>query len=423
MPDAIRVTEVFDHVTYEDLLERPLLLLGQPGIGKTSVVAQFARAEAERQGRRFLDVRAASRDELAEAMRRPRDFFLFYRLPAPHVWPDELGMPQPRRVDGLAYASIAPLEYLAVFSARGAAGVLFIDEVTSVQHPEQQSMWFTVLQERVASWSIRFSDGVAFVLAGNSPGESSVAAELPAPLVNRMRVVEVGPPTVDEWMHYMVARHGSEWGAPVYPFLRDNAHLFAPGPRAVATLENFPSPRSWEAVARLYWRFERRRPGFWRDERALAVFAKLVEGDVGKAAAEQFLATISSGVPGLDEFLSDPARWWARLDEHGKRLVAATVAANLESPRVYRALGRLVPVLESDREAFMVFYSVLKAAYAAMMERAEEAAERGDREYYRRYLEATEELNRLGDLWERTESEIEERVRRLARLLGGGPGA
>ena len=414
----MRITQVPEYISFRQLVLRPHLFLGAPGIGKTAVLSQAAARYAKLLGRVFVDLRYASDEQLADVFRNPERYFVFYRVAAPHVFAEDLGVPRPRRIS-LEYTDFVPIKYFAVFSIPGIAGVLFVDEITNLSNPEQESLWFTILQERVAAWSIKFSNQVAIVLAGNKPEHSAVANELPAPLLNRMRVIEVEPPSLEEWLYYMSAAHGEDWAPEVYVFLRDNPMLFHREPETSRGLENYPTPRSWESVALLLAEFKKRFGGRFAEwpQETRSVFSTLVAGDVGSEAASNFIGFLEIDLPSIEDFMENPRKWWSTMNPVQRRVIAAMVAQNIVKPVVYTNAAKLVDVFRDDREAFMMFVAVVRGVYFNLLSKYQE----GDKDFVKTFKAVNDALILLSDeVYADVSKEISEKIKAIADSLVRG---
>lgn len=236
-------------VTRIPLLDH-MLLLGPPGVGKTEIVKARARELASRRGRVFVDLREASAEVIEDIRRTPQRYFVFMRIIAPHIFPEDIAIPSPSPSD--PFVTPRPLLYFYLLSLEGIEGVLFIDELNNVQRDDQLSMYYSILFEKELAFNIKLAPGVLVVAAGNTGEWSEIARALPLPLLNRLTIFYVSAPTVEEWEDYMKMRalkEGRVFDARVAAFLKVMKYpLVEPPPQGVENV-NFPTPRAWTDVA------------------------------------------------------------------------------------------------------------------------------------------------------------------------------
>ena len=295
-----------------------VLLLGGPGIGKTTAVEEAARELASEAGREFVDYD----DRLADRiLADPEKYFVFHNLPLVGVEPVDL-TGHPRLDDGrVRYFPLAWAEVMA-----RCPGMLFLDDFLDTQRPDVMSAAYRITLERRIGY-VRLHPDVQVVAASNTPEYSVLSQMMPPPLANRLAIVKVDPPTVREWAEWMDRVHGDRWDRRVLAFLmRFEDHLFRP-PKESETLENFGSPRSWTALA-------------------LALAARIngsevYEGFVGPELAVKFKAFLETDVD-LERLLSRPEEW-DRLSVDAK-YIACLMLANLLPKR--GGVEKALPLLE-----------------------------------------------------------------------------
>jgi MoxR-like ATPase len=82
---------------------------------------------------------------------------------------------------------------------------VFFDELTNASN-SVFSACMKILHEGTGG-GFTVPEGTRFVAAGNDPTSSSLASELPAPLLNRMAKVVYDGPTWDEWQAHMLGKN------------------------------------------------------------------------------------------------------------------------------------------------------------------------------------------------------------------------
>ncbi len=313
MSPKMRVTEV-------PLIDR-LFLLGPPGVGKTERIKQLAMEEARREGRVFVDVReAASRQELFEdIVRNPGKYYVYLRIAAPHLFPEDVQYPAMRR----GYVEYLPPKALYLLSLPGIKGTIFVDELTNIERMDQLTLYYTLFLEKEFGMTGRLSEGVKVVGAGNPP-EYGGATEFTAPLLNRLWVVEVEPPTVEEWIDYMnrvEKETGRKWAREIGAFLAwavKNGHpeAFMATDVESHTLKAFPTPRAWSQLA-------------WMAAEDPRIAARLAPGKVGGKAAALLKEFLENQVPNVEEILEKPEKL-AGLTLEGRYLAVGAIARRVD---------------------------------------------------------------------------------------------
>jgi len=198
----------------------PVMLWGPPGVGKSQIVAQVAA----RHDVPVIDIRLSQME------------------------PSDLrGIPF-RVGDRVEWAAPAMLPDAA---RHGAAGVLFLDEITSAPPAVSAAAYQLILDRRLGDY--RVPPGWAIFAAGNRQGDRGVTYAMPAPLANRFAhfAMEV---SLDDWAQWA---YGNGIDERLVAFLRFKPELvfdFDPARNAGGEMA-FPSPRSWEFAHRALQKF------------------------------------------------------------------------------------------------------------------------------------------------------------------------
>jgi len=258
------------------------LLIGPPGIGKTEIVKQKAEEEAEKLNKTFIDLREASDEELKKIMDNPSEYYVYYRIIAPHIFPEDLGIPKTINNSNHEYIEFLPPKVLRILSLEDIHGVLFIDEITNVCRDDQLSMLYSLILEKEASWILKLSRNIKIISAGNPPEWSEITRPLPKPLRNRMTIINVSPPTVDEWATYMNNKYGDEWDKLTLAYLKVYSEDLLKLPEEDDTAA-YPTPRSWTKLATLLYQYS---------DGSEDLRESIVYGNVGRSVGAKFLALL-----------------------------------------------------------------------------------------------------------------------------------
>ncbi|MFD5789831.1 AAA family ATPase [Streptomyces sp. NPDC127037] len=296
---------------------QPVLLWGEPGIGKSAGLEQLAAGLG-------LDL-----ETVIASVHEPSDFA---GLPVVGDDPATTGVP------------MAPPDW-AVRLARRGQGLLFFDELSSAPPAVQAALLRVVLERRVGS--LKLPDGVRIVAAANPPSSAADGWHLSPPLANRFVHLH--------WTHdpRTVARGmAGTWPEAAVPVV-DPARTAGAVARARGAVSGFltarpglvhhlpedaesrgrawPSPRTWDMALRLL------ATGYATGAGREAVAAALT-GAVGDGAGIELLSYLENlDLPDPDRVLADPDAF--ALPDRGDRQLAfliavvAAVQAELTRPR------------------------------------------------------------------------------------------
>ncbi|WP_433191899.1 AAA family ATPase [Nocardia sp. CA-107356] len=316
----------------------PVLLWGEPGIGKTAALTQLART---------LDLPLTT---VIASVHEPSDFS---GLPIVGDDPAEHGVP------------MAPPDW-AVRLVRVGRGLLFLDELSTAPPAVQAALLRLVLERRIGS--LKLPPGVRIVAAANPRSSAADGWELSPPLANRFVHLQ--------WVHdhdVVVRGLGGTWPRATLPQLdpeklteavafarRAVCVLLAARPKLVHQMPSsearrgsaWASPRSWEMTLRLI--AFATAAGSSRD-----VLSLLVRGAVGDGPGFELLTSLDRmDLPDPETLLADPAG--AELPERGDLRQAAldgVVAAVRQRPERSRwdaAWALLVKAIETGAPDLVV---------------------------------------------------------------------
>ncbi len=236
----------------------PLMLWGAPGVGKSSLVMQAAKAC----GLPLIDLR--------------------------------LSQLEPSDLRGMPYQQHGRVEWaipsmLPDATRHGARGVLFLDEINAALPQVAAAAYQLILDRRLGDYVL--PAGWSIFAAGNRLGDRGVTYAMPAPLANRFTHIELEP-SLDDWLHW-AAQNGVD--ARLQGFLRQRADLLFDFPKQ-ANVHAFPSPRSWAFADRALRKFA--------DDAELLEAALIA--CVGEVAGTLFFAYLQRPALDLDALLTMP---------------------------------------------------------------------------------------------------------------------
>jgi hypothetical protein len=235
----------------------PVMLWGPPGVGKSRIIADVARAH----GVQLIDIR--------------------------------LSQMEPTDLRGIPFRSGDRVEWsvpalLPDAARHGERGILFLDEISSAPPSVTAAAYQLILDRRLGEY--RVPDGWAIFAAGNRHGDRGVTYAMSAPLANRFSHYDVEA-HLDDWVAW-AHRHAID--ARVIAFLRFRPDLLFDFDAARSPLA-FPSPRSWEYAHRALRKFGD----------APALLLESLQACVGAAAGVELKAFIDhmSELPDIEAIL------------------------------------------------------------------------------------------------------------------------
>lgn len=342
----LRADPQLEALTLAVSADLPVLLWGEPGIGKTAALTQLA------------DALALPLTTVIASVHEPSDFS---GLPVVGDDPATQGVP------------MAPPDW-AVRLVQAGRGLLFLDELSTAPPAVQAALLRVVLERRVGA--LRLPPGVRIVAAANPRSSAADGWELSPPLANRFVHLQ--------WTHdhdVVVRGLGGTWPTAPLPRLdpgrlpdavtfarRAVCGLLAVRPALVHQLPKsearrggpWPSPRSWDMALRLI-------AFATAADTSREVLSALVRGAVGDGPGLELLASLDRmDLPDPEVLLADPAA--AVLPERGDLRqtvldgVVAAVRKRPEQDRWDAAWSLLVLALETGAPDLVVVPAATLAA-------------------------------------------------------------
>jgi MoxR-like ATPase len=231
-----------------------LLLQGPPGVGKTAIVAQAAKAVGKN--------------------------LITFALPTCESV-DLRGLPT--IVDGVTrWASPLP---------KDGAGVLLLDELASAAPDVQVAAHHIVHAEAGSDMSL--PPGWHIVLTGNRAADKAHFRAVAAPLRNRLTIIQAEA-DIKSWADWAMEHDISPV---VTAFLRWRPELLVA--KDISSEGGFPSPRAWESVSNILGLSV-----------STSVEREMITGTVGEGASSEFSAYLRTAreLPRIEEILKDQTK-------------------------------------------------------------------------------------------------------------------
>jgi len=348
-----------------------ILWLGAPGIGKSEGIKQIAEELADIKRKEFEPIKFRFRgkkllnyttvyERAAAILSEPDRYFSFLDIRLTEFEPvDLMGVPRDFKLNikDLEATLFDYQPFIWQLIASSTAGISLFDEVTNVNRPDLRTVMYKILRDRMTGW-VEFHPDMLVMAAGNRPEDAAIASQLDAPVINRVLVMNILQPSVDDWAEKYMNKYVEDWDRRVYAFLKRFENFMFQKPQDVETLDPFPTPRSWTELAKISHKIS-------EDHLEYVVY-----GEVGAEAASHFVTFVRTNVPDLSEVLAHPEKL-AALDVDGKYLVASQVASQINAeltanphkktdvkPAVQKYVRLFTWLNQNDREILMLILTM-----------------------------------------------------------------
>ncbi|MBP3893084.1 MAG: AAA family ATPase [Atopobiaceae bacterium] len=214
-----------------DQMQRPLILMGPPGIGKTAIVAQIA----ERMGINFVSYSITHHTRQSA-------------LGLPYIDDDVFGG-RSYKVSRYTMSEIIAATHDAIASTGVREGILFLDEVNCASETLAPAM-LQFLQYKTFGQH-RLPQGWIIVCAGNPPEYNRAARDFDPAMMDRMKKIDIEP-DVDVWMDYAIA-HGVHPAITTYLANKPKSFYKV---RSAISGARIVTARGWEDLSRMLLAYE-----------------------------------------------------------------------------------------------------------------------------------------------------------------------
>lgn len=164
---------VWDYMRMHDFIslayrtKKPLLIYGDPGIGKSQMVQNFTIALGKAKGKESVDWDKISNEKQREIIRDPSKYFLYIDVRADSLDPTDLaGIPDMSKKDEWLETQIP--KWLYVMAQPTADGILFLDECNNASDAMIKAL-YKIVDKKVGN--ITLSEDFAVIAAGNLGAE------------------------------------------------------------------------------------------------------------------------------------------------------------------------------------------------------------------------------------------------------------
>lgn len=236
--------------------QRPVMIWGPPGIGKSDIIAQIG----QKLDREVIDLRLL--------LMEPTDLrgIPYYNKSQNKMdWAPPVDLPSDPK----------------------STAILFLDELNAAPMATQAAAYQLILNRRIGTYVL--PKGVSVVAAGNRESDKGVTYRMPSPLANRVIHIEMEP-NFDDWLVWATENQIHPEVVGYLTFAKQDLYDFDP----TSSSRGFATPRSWSFVSEVI-----------DDEMPTVQMTDIISGAVGEGLATKFQAhrKISGDLPNPSEIL------------------------------------------------------------------------------------------------------------------------
>ena len=213
-------------------MQRPLIIMGPPGVGKTAIVAQVA----EKMGVAFVSYSITHHTRQSA-------------LGLPYIAEEQFGGVA-YRVSRYTMSEIIAAVHDAMRESGVKEGILFLDEVNCASETLMPSMLQFLQYKQFGQH--RLPEGWAIVCAGNPPEYNRAARDFDPAMMDRLKRIDVEA-DLEVWLDYAAA-HGVHPAITTYLSAKPKNFFRV---RAAASGARIVTARGWEDLSRMLGAYER----------------------------------------------------------------------------------------------------------------------------------------------------------------------
>jgi hypothetical protein len=244
-------------------MNEPVMLWGQPGVGKSEAVAQVCAADDGM----LVDIRLSQYDAVdLRGIPVPQSGLTVWHAPSTLPFEGNDAFPDDRRI------------------------YLFLDEINSAAS-SVAAVAYQLINDRGVG-EHRLKDNVVVIAAGNREADRGVTNRMPTPLANRFTHAEIGV-DVDAWCEYAQDAGLPAVGIAFMQFRKPLLSTFDPSKPDKA----FATPRTWVKALRYH-----------ESDMPSAVKNAAMTGAVGEGPAAEFLGFVDvwESMISVEDIMADP---------------------------------------------------------------------------------------------------------------------
>lgn len=168
---------------------KPLMFFGTYGIGKSEMIFQWAKEQAVKEHREFVDWVRASEEEQKKALESPEKYYAFVDIRISQLDAGDLrGIPIIANTTK-DYLQLVTLKWINYITQPLASGCVFFDEI-NLAMPSIVASAYAIINDKVIS-DRAISKKIFICAAGNTIEDTDMVQPMSKPLLDRFAVAEL----------------------------------------------------------------------------------------------------------------------------------------------------------------------------------------------------------------------------------------
>ena len=317
-------------------------LIGPPGIGKSTLVREWAQNTAVKLSKEFVDFDSLTPEDVEGILENHDSHYVFADKRLTGLDPiDVSGVPRP--VNGSKYVMFLPLALAELLSH--CAGVLFLDEFLNESRPNMIAQAYKIVRDYKIG-DIAMNQKSLVVAASNEAEHSSIANSIPKPLRDRFDFIGVEEPSVEGWAEWMDRTYGADkWERNIMAYLRWKPSDFLTNVTDTVEDNGYEppaTPRGWSYVSLAF-----------KKARSQEIRESVAHGKLGRVG-NSLIAFLTNKVPSFEELVRRP-QVMVNFNVEQKYLAAMTVAeaVNKATRNIEKSKKFMLYVAEQDDREFI----------------------------------------------------------------------
>ncbi len=224
--------------------KQPLLVYGDPGIGKSAGVANFADSLSRERGKKLVKWHDLDEAQKRALIENPEGSFVLMVVTTAELEPtDFVGIPD--IASNKEYLETKRPVWTYFITRPGADGILFFDEL-NLGSPQTLNALYKTTDDYRMIGGVKMSEDFAIIAAGNLGSEFTGTNSLPPPLVSRFTCGGLVL-SAEEWLEYA---EKSNIDSRIIAFVKSNPDKnFYSKPPANES-DAYPTPRSFVKLSK-----------------------------------------------------------------------------------------------------------------------------------------------------------------------------